>query len=54
MPLFSAIDQNPVRPNATIGGKHDWAAAESLGSFDALGDVDVAVHGEPLLIVVSV
>jgi hypothetical protein len=54
MSLLAATDQNPVRADATIGGKHDWAVAETLGSFDSLGDVDVAVQGEPFLIVVSV
>ncbi len=50
----SAVPRAPALSNATIGGKHDWAVAETLGSFDALGDVDVAVHGKPFLIVVSV
>jgi hypothetical protein len=54
MALFRTIEQNPVWPNATIGGKHHWAVAEALGSFDALCDVDFAVHGDPFLIVVSV
>ena len=45
MPLLPTIDQNPVRSNATIGGKNDRAVAETLESFDALGDVDFAVHG---------
>jgi hypothetical protein len=43
--LLPAIDQNPVRSNATVGGKNDWAVSETLKSFDALGDVDFAVHG---------
>jgi len=43
--LLPAIDQNPVRSNATIGGKNDWAVSKTLKSFDALGDVDFAVHG---------
>jgi hypothetical protein len=46
MPLLPANDQNPVRSNATIGGKDDWAVAETLGNFDALGDVDFAVQGD--------
>jgi hypothetical protein len=50
MPLLPAIDQNPVRSNATIGGKNDWTVAETLKSFDALGDVDFAIQGDPFLI----
>jgi hypothetical protein len=54
MPLFPAIDDNPVRPDATVRRKHDRAMPKVLGSLDSLGDVDVAVHGDPFLIVVSV
>lgn len=54
MPLFRAIDDNPIRPDAAVRRKHDRTVAEALGSLDSLGDVDVAVHGDPFLILVSV
>ena len=54
MPLFPAIDDNPVGPDATVRRKHDRAIPRALESLDSLGDVDVAVQGDPFLIVVSV
>jgi hypothetical protein len=47
--LFPPIDENPVRPDAAICGEHDGAVTETLGSLDALGDVDFAVHRETFL-----
>jgi hypothetical protein len=49
MPLFLTIDQNPVRPDTAICGKYDGTITQTLGSLDALGAVDFAVHGETFL-----
>jgi hypothetical protein len=50
----SAHNDNPVRPDAAVRRKHDRAIPEALGSLDSFSDVDVAVHSDPFLIVVSV
>jgi hypothetical protein len=39
---------------AIVRGSCATLLPEALGSFDALGEVDFAVHGDPFLIVVSV